>query len=75
MENSTKRTTVRANHAQTVMLRDAFTQSNTISPDDLKTLSEKTNLYVFACQKLRDINYSSGIDQRNGFTYGLDVRG
>jgi hypothetical protein len=60
MDGYTKRTTVRANHTQTVMLRDAFTQSNTISPEDLKALSEKTNLYVFACQKLRDTNYSSG---------------
>ena len=38
--------TVRANKAQTVILQDAFTQSNIASPEELKTLSEKTGLYV-----------------------------
>lgn len=37
----------RANKAQTVILQDAFTQSNIASPEQLKTLSEKTGLYVF----------------------------
>ena len=39
--------TVRANKAQTVILQDAFTRSNTASPEELKTLSEKTGLCVF----------------------------
>lgn len=42
-----KRTIVRANKAQTVILKGAFTQSNVLSPEELKALSEKTGLYVF----------------------------
>ena len=42
-----KRVVVRANKAQTVILQDAFTRSNAASPEELKTLSEKTGLYVF----------------------------
>ena len=42
-----KRVAVRANKAQTVILQDAFTRSNVTSPEELKTLSEKTGLYVF----------------------------
>ena len=44
---SAKRAAVRANKAQTMILQDAFTQSNVASPEELKTLSEKTGLYVF----------------------------
>ena len=44
---SVKRVAVRANKAQTLILQDAFTRSNVASPEDLKTLSEKTGLYVF----------------------------
>jgi hypothetical protein len=46
---STKKvvTVRRANKAQTVILQDAFTQSNVASPEELKALSEKTGLYVF----------------------------
>ena len=39
---------VRANKAQTVMLQDAFARSNAASSEELKTLSEKTGLYVFS---------------------------
>lgn len=42
-----KKVVVRANKAQTVILQDAFTRSNAASPEELKTLSEKTGLYVF----------------------------
>ena len=45
---SANRVTIRANKAQTVILQDAFTQSNVASPEKLKTLSEKTGLYVFS---------------------------
>ena len=45
---SVKRVAVRANKAQTVILQDAFTRSNAASPEELKTLSEKTGLYVFS---------------------------
>ena len=45
-DRSAKRT-IRATKAQTVILQDAFTQSNIASPEELKTLSEKTGLYVF----------------------------
>ena len=38
---------VRANKAQAMILRDAFTRSNIASPEELRTLSEKTGLYVF----------------------------
>jgi hypothetical protein len=44
---SLKKAFVRANKAQTVILQDAFTQSNVVSPEELQTLSEKTGLYVF----------------------------
>lgn len=44
---SAKRAAVRANKAQTMILQDAFTQSNIASPEVLKTLREKTGLYVF----------------------------
>lgn len=44
---SIKRVAVRANNAQTVILQDAFTRSKAASPEELKTLSEKTGLYVF----------------------------
>jgi hypothetical protein len=51
MENSKgwsgKRITVRASKAQTVILQEAFTRSNIASPEELKTLNEKTGLYVF----------------------------
>ena len=42
-----KRVAIRANRVQTVMLQDAFTRSNAASLEELKTLSEKTGLYVF----------------------------
>ena len=45
--SSAKRVAIRANKAQTVILQDAFTQSNIASPEVLKTLREKTGLYVF----------------------------
>jgi hypothetical protein len=43
-----KRVTVRANKAQTVILQDAFARSTAASLEELKTLSEKTGLYVFS---------------------------
>jgi len=50
MDGSTskgRRVAIRANKVQTVILQDAFTRSNVASPEELKTLSEKTGLYVF----------------------------
>jgi hypothetical protein len=42
-----RRMTLRATKAQTMILQDSFMRSDIASPEELKTLNEKTGLYVF----------------------------